>query len=124
MAIEVSVRKEIKSYKEKLFFGLSLRQSICVLVTVVFALSIGLLNLYVLHLKSDDIGLLIMIGSLPILAFGWYQKESLPLETYLKVKMNYRKLRPFYIYELKGKQEAMYEREDKKEDRKRTEYGN
>lgn len=124
MAIEVSVRKEISTYKEKLIFGFSLRQFMCVLVALFFSVGLGVLNYFIFHLKSDDIGLVILLGSVPILAFGWYEKESLPLEKYLRVMRRYRALRPHYVYMTNDMKGEKVEREDKKEDKQRKEVGN
>lgn len=124
MAIEVSVRKEIKEYQEKLIFGLSIRQFVCVLVTVVLSVVIGVLNYFFLGFAIDDIGLFIMFLSIPILAFGWYQKDGMHLEEYLRIVKKYRDIAQAYPYLSKRSEGPVIEAEDKKEAKKRSEAGN
>jgi len=122
MAIEVSVRKEIKTYQEKLIFGFSIRQALALTATITFSVGTGLLNYFFWKLSIDDIGLLLMFLSVPILSLGWYQKDGMPIERYLKVLWTYHRLAPNYPFVLPGKEELFIELEDKKEGKKRTEY--
>lgn len=51
--ISVSVPKEISDYKEKVIFGLSLRQLVCGVIAVGLAVATGLLLVQVLGLSID-----------------------------------------------------------------------
>lgn len=124
MAIEVSVRKEIKSYQEKLLFGLSLRQGVCLLIAVVFSIGVGILNYFFIHWSIDDIGLLLIFLNIPILSIGWFKKENMPVEKYLRMVRKYKSLGDSYPYKTEVQEVKTVETEEKKERRKRTEYGN
>ena len=54
--ISVSVPKEISDYKEKVIFGLSLRQLVCGVIAVGLAVATGLLLVQVLGLSIDIAG--------------------------------------------------------------------
>ncbi|MGX7197728.1 PrgI family protein [Enterococcus olivae] len=124
MAIEVSVRKEIKTYKEKLIFGFSIRQALALSGTVLFTVGIGVLNYFFWRLPIDDIGLVLMFLSVPILSLGWYKKEGMPVEQYVKILWRYLHLAPNYPFVLQGKEFDTIKLDDKKERKKRTECGN
>ena len=65
IAIEVPVRKEILLYKEKLFFGFSLRQFISMMITLSITLIVGLLNHFTWQFSIDDLGIGLMAISSP-----------------------------------------------------------
>jgi len=124
MAIEVSVRKEIKSYEEKLIGGMSLRQAACATVAVAFSAGVGAINHFFIHWAIDDIGVVIMFLSIPILAVGWFKKEGMPFEKYMLIMWRYKGLANAYPFKNRILEVEVVEAEDKKERKKRTEYGN
>ena len=101
--IEVRIPKEIKDFKEKLFFGLTLRQSIC----TVIALSICVpLYLYGQESMSEDtLSWLVLLISLPLLLLGFVKYNDLTAEqlfvAWLKMQVNPQKR----LY----KQESIYD---------------
>ncbi|MDY4307536.1 PrgI family protein [Enterococcus mundtii] len=60
MAIEVVIRKEIKEYQEKIFFGFSLRQVIVIALALIVILPVGLLNHFIWGYSIDDLGIVLM----------------------------------------------------------------
>ncbi len=124
MAIEVSVRKEIKNYQEKLIFGLSLRQAACAGIAIVVSVLVGVLNYFILHISIDDLGLLLMILIIPILALGWFKKENMTLEKHLKIVKDYHSLARELPYLTLTLKKGGVESDEKKEGKNRSEYGN
>jgi hypothetical protein len=79
--IEIRIPKEIRSYKEKLFFGLTLRQTIC----TVLALGINIpLYIYVRPLIGDDLASWIIICTgMPIFLIGYFKFNGMPFEQFV-----------------------------------------
>lgn len=75
MAIEVVIRKEIKEYQEKIFFGFSLRQVIVIALALIVILPVGLLNHFIWGYSIDDLGIVLMFFTSPILSVGWIKKS-------------------------------------------------
>ncbi len=124
--MEVPVRKEILSYKEKLFFGFSLRQFLSIVATMIITLIIGLLNHFTWQFAVDDLGFGLMAISSPILSFGWIKPNDLPMEKYLQIRWNHFKIASCYTYPVIT-QERVDEnsvRKEKQKGRKHKEYGN
>ncbi len=79
--IEIKIPKEITEYKEKLMFGLTVRQ----LISVVAALAVCV-PLYIFgkdYLSDDVVGWIIMIIAIPIFAFGFFKYDGMPFEQFL-----------------------------------------
>ncbi|OQO70638.1 hypothetical protein BH747_06030 [Enterococcus villorum] len=126
LLIEVPIRKEILTYQEKLFFGFSLRQFISGTLTVIFVVTLGIINHLFWRLPIDDIGLVFMFISAPILSIGWLKPNHLPLEKYLLIRWNYFKLAKYYTYLIVEdvQSNAMVAGQEKRHQRKQCEYGN
>lgn len=78
---EVRMPREIKSYKEKIWMGLTARQLICVGLAIVICVPTFLIGRNYL---SDDMMGYIIFGIAGIFAFfGWYQKNGLTAEQYV-----------------------------------------
>lgn len=122
MAIEVDVRKEIKEYEEKLFFGLSLKQFVCTVIAIVSSVLIGFLNYKFLHYSIDNIGLFIMLLNVPIFGIGWYKKDGRSLIKHVKVVRRYKNQAPFYPFITRRREVKTIEIEDRKEKKRRKEY--
>jgi hypothetical protein len=88
MSIEVRIPKEIKEYKEKIIFGLNLRQLISVLVGGIICLSTFFLikPIVGVDLASD----IIIIEAVPIFAFGFIKVRSFNFETYAKIFIKHK----------------------------------
>lgn len=96
MAIETSIPKEITEYKEKILFGLSLRQLICVGSAVVLSIGTYFLCTKVFGLSMDFTSYIIIIEAIPIMALGFIKIEGMPFEKYaalfIRHKMGNNKL--------------------------------
>ena len=88
MSIEVRVPKEIKEYKEKIIFGLNLRQLISVFVGGIVCLGTYFLISPIVgaDLASD----IIIIEAIPIFAFGFIKVRSFNFETYAKIFLKHK----------------------------------
>lgn len=80
--ISVPVPKEITEYKEKIIFGLSFRQLICIALAIVTGIVTYLFCTFVLKLPLDISGYVVMIAALPAIALGFIRKNGLPFEKY------------------------------------------
>ena len=88
MSIEVRIPKEIKEYKEKIIFGLNLRQLISVFIGGVICLGTFFLikPIVGVDLASD----IIIIEAIPIFAFGFIKVRSFNFETYAKIFIKHK----------------------------------
>ena len=75
------INKEIRNYKETLFFGLSLRQFICSLlaVGVAVALYFALRNV----LDRETVSWLCIVGAAPIAVAGFFKYNGMTLEKFV-----------------------------------------
>lgn len=99
MSIEVRIPKEIKEYKEKIIFGLSLRQLISVSIAGIVCLSTYFLTKPFLgsNLASD----IIIIEAMPIFAFGFIKVRGLNFEEYAVIFLKHKLGRNKRTYENK-----------------------
>lgn len=81
MSIEVRIPKEITEYKEKILFGLSLRQLICFSAAIVT----GVVTYYFTNsLFGPDIAsYIVILLTIPIFAVGFFKKGSFTFEKYI-----------------------------------------
>ncbi|OQO88252.1 hypothetical protein BH739_04650 [Enterococcus casseliflavus] len=110
MAIEVRVFKEIRQYKEKLFFGLNARQLLFGGIAGGIAVGIGVVNYFFLKVSIDAISWVILLLTIPFLALGWVERMGLPFERWIFLLIEYHfkvQQRPFLTELIKGeKQDA------------------
>ena len=79
--IEVKVPKEIRTYKERILGGFSLRQLLSLIVTGSIVIPV---YIYLKEYLGDDMtGYIIMIIAIPMLLVGFYEKDGLTLEKYI-----------------------------------------
>ena len=78
--MEIKINKEIRNYKETLFFGLSLRQFICsvLAVGVAVALYFALRNV----LDRETVSWLCIVGAAPIAVAGFFKYNGMTLEKF------------------------------------------
>lgn len=79
--MEVKINREIRNYKESVFWGLSLRQTIfsllaCAAAVITYFLFSG-------HLSVSVLSWVCVVSALPFAAFGFIQYNEMPLETFL-----------------------------------------
>ncbi|MBO1301329.1 MULTISPECIES: PrgI family protein [unclassified Enterococcus] len=91
MAIEVKVHKDVREYKERIVAGMSVRQLGFLSIAVLTNIVISIVFVRFFGYSMDVISWLMILVSMPIVAFGWLKKEGLPFERYLKY---------FFIYHL------------------------
>ena len=111
--MEIKINKEIRSYKETVYFGLTARQLVCSLLAV--GTAVGLYFALRGVLDRETLGWLCIVGAAPMAAAGFFHYNGLTLEQFLWAwcKTNFllagRRLwhSENYLYDL-------WEKEDKK----------
>lgn len=102
--ISVSVPKEISDYKEKVIFGLSLRQLVCGVIAVGLAVATGLLLVQVLGLSIDIAGYIIMVEVVPLMALGFVRPRGRPFEEFARLYLDSKLGRHKFSYLAKRKE--------------------
>ena len=72
--MEIKINKEIRAYRETLFFGLSVRPFVCSVV-LYFSLS--------QVLDRETVSWVCIVGAAPVAAAGFFQYNGLTLEQFL-----------------------------------------
>ena len=111
--MEIKINKEIRSYKETVYFGLTARQLVCSLLAV--GTAVGMYFALRGVLDRETLGWLCIVGAAPMAAAGFFHYNGLTLEQFLRAwcKTNFllagRRLwhSENYLYDL-------WEKEDKK----------
>ncbi|GIP52977.1 PrgI family protein [Paenibacillus vini] len=98
MAIEVRIPKEITEYKEKILFGLSIRQLICFSLAIVLSIGSYLLLTKVFYLSMDAASYVIIIESIPLMAIGFVRKNGFPFEKYFALFLRHKTGRNKLLY--------------------------
>lgn len=81
MPLEVKIPKEIMEYKEKIFFGLSIRQLICVVIATVVCL---ITYFFVKPFIGNDLaGYLVLVEAMPIMGVGFLRINGFTFEKYV-----------------------------------------
>lgn len=88
MSIEVRIPKEITEYKEKILFGLSIRQLLC--FTVAIVCGVGTYILASKFLGTDFASYLVIIEVMPVFAVGFVKKNGFPFEKYAALMFNHK----------------------------------
>ncbi|MGH0943892.1 PrgI family protein [Bacillus mycoides] len=87
----VSIPKDLKTIKSKLFFGLTKRQ----LIGFSIALAIGLPVFFLLKSYSVDIALYgLFFTACPAIFATIFTKDGMPAETWVKLYLEYKYLNP------------------------------
>lgn len=85
--MKAEIPPEITEYKEKMFFGLTVRQLICMGVGLGLAIPTGLYGSKIL--PDDIVGFAVMFEVIPCAAIGWLRINDMPFEKYAKKAMAY-----------------------------------
>lgn len=88
MSIEVRVPKEITEYKEKILFGLTIRQLLCFILAIV--LGLGSYFLVSRFAGTQVAGYVVIIEVLPIFATGFFKKNGFTFEQYVKLILRHK----------------------------------
>ena len=83
MSIEIKIPKEIKEYKERFVFGLTVRQ--CASAAAALCVCVPLYIFGKDALGGDVTGWLVMLAAAPILAFGFFRYNGLKFEDFLRL---------------------------------------
>lgn len=82
-----SVPAEIKAFKEKFFFGLTVRQLICGAGILALAIPTGIWGNKIM--SQDMVGYIIMLEVVPLAAIGWASYNDMPIEVIGKKALAY-----------------------------------
>lgn len=82
MSIEIKIPKEITEYKEKIIFGLSIRQLISLFIGM--SLSIGVYISLYKKIGHDITGYIVIIICIPIFGIGFIKINNFTFEEYIK----------------------------------------
>jgi hypothetical protein len=90
--IEVRVPKEIRHYKEKLFFGLNVRQTF----SIILALSINIpLYIFIRPYIGDELASwLIILTAGPLILIGFFNYNGMPFEHFILCIVRFQFLTP------------------------------
>ena len=79
--VEIKINKEIRNYKETLFFGLSLRQFVCSLLAV--GVAVGLYFALRNVLDRETVSWVCIVGAAPVAVAGFFKYNGMTLEQFL-----------------------------------------
>ena len=79
--MEIKINKEIRAYRETLFFGLSVRQFVCSVLAVGVAVALYFSLSHVLD--RETVSWVCIVGAAPVAAAGFFQYNGLTLERFL-----------------------------------------
>ncbi|WP_186672957.1 PrgI family protein [Sporosarcina sp. BP05] len=87
----VSIPKELKTIKSKLFFGLTKRQ----LIGFGLAIALALPVFFMLKVYSTDLAMYgLFLTALPTIFGTIFTKDGMPAETWVKIILEYKYLNP------------------------------
>ena len=79
--IEIKIPKEITEYKEKILFGLTIRQCVCAVAALAVCVPLYIFGKD--FLGDDVVGWLVIMIAVPIFAFGFFRYDGMPFEKFL-----------------------------------------
>lgn len=79
--MEIKINKEIRTYRETLFFGLSMRQFVCSVLAVGIAVALYFSLRRVLD--RETVSWVCIVGAAPVAAAGFFCYNGLTLEKFL-----------------------------------------
>ena len=79
--MEIKINKEIRAYRETLFFGLSTRQFVCSVLAV--GVAVGLYFGLSRVLDRETVSWVCIVGAAPVAAAGFFQYNGLTPEQFL-----------------------------------------
>lgn len=82
-----SIPAEVKAFKEKFFFGLTVRQLICGAGILALAIPTGIWGNKIM--SQDTVGWLIILEVAPLAAIGWANYNDMPIEVIGKKALAY-----------------------------------
>ncbi len=87
MPLEVKIPKEINEYREKILFGLSIRQLICVAIAALLCI----VTYFVVRpfIGSDLAGYLVLVEAMPIMGVGFLRINGFSFEKYMMLVLRH-----------------------------------
>lgn len=87
MPLEVKIPKEITEYREKIIFGLSVRQLFCVAIAVI----ICMITFFAVKpfIGNDLAGYLVLVEAMPIMGIGFLRINGFTFEKYAMIVINH-----------------------------------
>lgn len=85
--MKAEIPPEITEYKEKMFFGLTVRQLVCTAIGLALAIPTGMFGSKVL--PSDVVQYAVVFEIIPCAAIGWLKINDMPFEKYFIKAMTY-----------------------------------
>ena len=79
--MEIKINKEIRNYKETIFFGLSLRQFVCAVLAVIVA--VGLYFALSRIAGKETVSWVCIVGAAPIAVAGFFKYNGMTLEKFV-----------------------------------------
>ena len=81
MLIEIKIPKEIREYRESIFFGLTTRQFICSLLAL--GVAVGVYFLLQPYVGTEEIGWMCILAAAPFAACGFFRYHGMTAEQFL-----------------------------------------
>lgn len=88
--IEVRIPKEINEYKEKVIFGLSIRQLIFFTITILISIGTYFVLTTKLGMTMDGASYIIILISIPLMAIGFIKVNGFPFEKYFLLVIRHK----------------------------------
>ncbi|MDR1150172.1 MAG: PrgI family protein [Clostridiales bacterium] len=87
MPLEVKIPKEITEYREKIIFGMSIRQLICTLIAAL----ISIITFFSIrkYIGSDLAGYLVLVEAMPVMGIGFLRVNGFSFEKYLAIILSH-----------------------------------
>ena len=79
--MEIKINKEIRNYKETIFFGLPMRQFVCAVLAV--GVAVGLYFGMSRIADRETVSWVCIVGAAPIAVAGFFQYNGMTLEKFL-----------------------------------------
>jgi hypothetical protein len=95
--LRVRIPAEINDYKEKVVFGLTVRQVISIVAALLVGVPIGVFGGRVL--PADVVGWCVILAVAPVIAWGFAVYNGMRFEVFVRVLFNYFALPQRRVYE-------------------------
>ncbi len=79
--MEIKIPKEIREYRESIFFGLTTRQFICSLLAL--GVAVGVYFLLQPYVGTEEIGWMCILAAAPFAACGFFRYHGMTAEQFL-----------------------------------------
>ena len=79
--MEIKINKEIRAYRETLFFGLSMRQFVCSALAA--GVAVGLYFLLKPYVGTETVSWVCVLGAAPFAALGFFTYHGMAAEQFL-----------------------------------------